>query len=156
MNDAEPDNAGVIAPPPLIFVGPLALGLLVQRARPVSVLPRPLSLVLGWPLLAGGIALNLWFILTMRRAHTAIDPRRPVSRLVTSGPFQISRNPSYTAFALIYVGLASVRNALWPLLLLPAAVLVMQRGVIEREERYLERRFGAEYNPYKARVRRWL
>ncbi len=39
---------------------------------------------------------------------------------------------------------------------LPAAVLVMQRGVIEREERYLERRFGAEYNPYKARVRRWL
>lgn len=156
MNSAETDNAGVVAPPPLIFLGPLVLGLLVQRARPVPVLPRPLPLLFGWPLLAGGVALNLWFILTMRRAHTPIDPRQPVSRLVTAGPFQLSRNPSYTSFALIYVGVASLRHAFWPLLLLPAAVLVMQRGVIEREERYLARRFGAEYEQYKARVRRWL
>ena len=36
-------------------------------------------------------------------------------------------------------------NALWPLLLLPVVLLVMQRGVITREEAYLRRRFGREY-----------
>jgi protein-S-isoprenylcysteine O-methyltransferase Ste14 len=32
----------------------------------------------------------------------------------------------------------------------------MQRGVIAREEAYLRRRFGREYEDYAARVRRWL
>jgi protein-S-isoprenylcysteine O-methyltransferase Ste14 len=52
--------------------------------------------------------------------------------------------------------LARLANALWAILLLPAVLLVIQRGVIEREERYLERRFGEEYLRYKARVRRWI
>jgi protein-S-isoprenylcysteine O-methyltransferase Ste14 len=45
---------------------------------------------------------------------------------------------------------------LWAIILLPVALLVIQRGVIEREERYLERKFGEEYLSYKARVRRWI
>ncbi len=45
---------------------------------------------------------------------------------------------------------------LWPLLALPAVLLAVQRGVIAREERYLERTFGEEYRRYRARVRRWL
>jgi protein-S-isoprenylcysteine O-methyltransferase Ste14 len=57
---------------------------------------------------------------------------------------------------LIYAGIASLANALWAVLLLPAALLVIQRGVIEREERYLERKFGEEYLSYKAQVRRWI
>ena len=57
---------------------------------------------------------------------------------------------------MIYVGVASVANTLWPLLFLPAVFGVLQRGVIAREERYLERTFGAEYRQYKARVRRWI
>ena len=156
MAEEERDNAGVIAPPPLIYAGPLALGLLIQRLRPVSFLPRPLARVLGWPLLASGIVLNVWFIVTMRRAGTPFDPRKPVARIVTWGPFKLSRNPSYTSFALIYAGIASRVNALWPILLLPAVIAVMRRGVIEREERYLERTFGQEYIDYKARVRRWV
>lgn len=57
-----------------------------------------------------GVALNGWFIVTMRRADTPIDPRRPVVRLLTGGPFQFLRNPSYMSFALIYVGVASLVN----------------------------------------------
>jgi protein-S-isoprenylcysteine O-methyltransferase Ste14 len=79
-----------------------------------------------------------------------------VSRLVTDGPFRYTRNPAYLAFAVIYVGIASVANALWAILLLPATLFVIRRGVIEREERYLEREFGEEYLSYKARVRRWV
>lgn len=92
----------------------------------------------------------------MRRADTPIDPRRPVARLLTSGPFQLSRNPSYTSFALIYAGVACLVNTRWPLAFLPAVLAVVRRGVIGREERYLERTFGEEYTRYTARVRRWV
>jgi protein-S-isoprenylcysteine O-methyltransferase Ste14 len=58
--------------------------------------------------------------------------------------------------AMIYAGIATIAKALWAILLLPVALLVIQRGVIEREERYLERKFGEEYLRYKAKVRRWI
>jgi len=57
---------------------------------------------------------------------------------------------------LIYAGIASLANALWAILLLPVALLVIQRGVIGREERYLEEKFGEEYLSYKEQVRRWI
>jgi protein-S-isoprenylcysteine O-methyltransferase Ste14 len=56
----------------------------------------------------------------------------------------------------MYAGIAALANALWAIVLLPVALLVIQRGVIEREERYLERKFGEEYLSYKAGVRRWI
>jgi protein-S-isoprenylcysteine O-methyltransferase Ste14 len=58
--------------------------------------------------------------------------------------------------ALIYFGIAALANALPPILLLPVVQHLMRRGVIEREERYLEQKFGDEYLQYKARVRRWI
>jgi protein-S-isoprenylcysteine O-methyltransferase Ste14 len=76
--------------------------------------------------------------------------------MVTQGPFQYTRNPAYLSMTMIYTGISSLANALWAILLLPVALQVIQRGVIEREERYLERKFGEEYLRYKARVRRWI
>ena len=150
------DNAGVVAPPPLIYAGPLLLGLLLDRKLGVPFLPRGAERVLGWPLLGGGVLLMGWFFRTMRRADTPIDPREPVSRLVTAGPFRHTRNPAYLAMTMIYAGITSLANSLPSILLLPAALLVIRRGVIEREERYLEERFGEEYLRYKDRVRRWI
>jgi protein-S-isoprenylcysteine O-methyltransferase Ste14 len=152
----ERDNAGVIAPPPLIYLGPLVLGLLLKRRFPVPFLPRGAARVLGWPLVVGGASLMSWFLFTMRRADTPIDPREPVSNLATDGPFRYTRNPAYLSMAMIYAGISSLANALWAILLLPATLLVIQRGVIEREERYLERKFGEEYLGNKGRVRRWI
>ena len=82
--------------------------------------------------------------------------RRSVLAIIQSGPFRISRNPVYLADTLCYVGVAILLNTAWPLLFLPVVLLVMHRGVILREERYLEQKFGDEYNSYKMRVRRWL
>ena len=152
----ERDNAGVVAPPPLIYAGPLLLGLLLNRKSGVPFLPRAVARFLGWSLLGGGVLLMGWFLRTMRRADTPVDPREPVSRLVTTGPFRYTRNPAYLALTMIYTGVASLANALSCMLLLPAVVLVMQRGVIEREESYLEDRFGEDYLRYKAQVRRWI
>ena len=152
----ERDNAGVVAPPPLIYGGPLLLGLLLNRKFGVPFLPRGVARTFGWSLLGGGMLLAGWSFRTMRRADTPIDPREPVARLVTTGPFQYTRNPAYLALTMIYTGVASLANALSCVLLLPAVLLVIQRGVIEREESYLEGRFGEEYLRYKARVRRWI
>jgi protein-S-isoprenylcysteine O-methyltransferase Ste14 len=92
----------------------------------------------------------------IRKADVPIRTDQPVPRLTTEGPFGYSRNPSYLALVLIYAGIASLRNSLWTMLLLPPVVMVMQREVIGREERYLERAFGEEYLAYKAQVRRWV
>ena len=92
----------------------------------------------------------------MRSAGTPINPEEPVSKLVTGGPFCYTRNPGYLSMAMIYAGLACLANAFWAILLLPATLLVIQHGMIEREERYLERKFGEEYLRYKARVQRWI
>ncbi len=156
MTDDDRDNAGVVAPPPLIYLGPLLLGLLLDRKLQVPFLPRGAARALGWPLIIGGISLMGWFFSTMRRADTPVDPREPVANLATDGPFRYTRNPAYLSMAMIYAGVSSLANALSCILLLPAVLLVIQRGVIEREERYLERKFGEEYLHYKARVRRWV
>jgi protein-S-isoprenylcysteine O-methyltransferase Ste14 len=156
MPSDEQDKAGVVAPPPLIYLGPLVLGLLLNRRFPITFLPRRIARSLGWLLLSGGVLLIHWFGRAMQHAGTPTSPYKPVSHMVTEGPFHYSRNPAYLSMTMIYTGIASLANALWAILLLPVALFVMQRGVIEREERYLERKFGEEYLRYKAQVRRWV
>jgi protein-S-isoprenylcysteine O-methyltransferase Ste14 len=150
------DIAGVIAPPPLIYAAPLALGLAFQRIRPLPLLPDRVARPLGTALIGVGVVGAGWFIRTMRQANTPVDPREPVAHLVTDGPFRFSRNPGYVSMALLYLGVTARANALWPALLLPGAIGMIRRGVIEREERYLERLFGDDYARYRARVRRWV
>ena len=102
------------------------------------------------------MALATWFIRTMCGADTTLDVNKPVSSLVQDGPFRYSRNPGYLSLVMIYTGVAILRNALWVILFLPLLLVVTQRELIEREERYLERTFGEEYLAYKRRVRRWV
>ncbi len=150
------DNPGIRIPPPLIYLLPLVLGLLLDRRTHVPFLPRGVSRIIGWPLVVVGALLGGWFRRTMRDADAPVRTDKPVPRLTTDGPFRYTRNPGYLSLAMIYAGIAVLRNALWIILLLPAALFVIQREVIGREERYLERTFGEEYVAYKARVRRWV
>lgn len=156
MNEQKVDNAGVTIPPPLLYLVPLVLGLVIQKIRHFSILPNRLARPLGALLLVIGLVTNIWGVVTMRRAGTTINPTQPVKHLVTSGPFQFSRNPLYTGLTLIYLGITNLVNSGWPLLFLPAILLTMRRRVIGREEQYLERKFGNEYLEYKQGVRRWL
>jgi protein-S-isoprenylcysteine O-methyltransferase Ste14 len=150
-NHDNQDNPGIRVPPPLIYLLPLILGLLLDSKAHLPFLPRRAARSLGWPLLGGGVLLSRWFLQTMHEAHAPVRTDRPVPRLTTGGPFRYTRNPGYLSMALIYAGIAVLRNALWAILFLPLVLYVTQREVIEREERYLERTFGQEYLTYKAR-----
>lgn len=150
------DNPGVIAPPPLIYLGALVFGLLLNRRVPITFLPRRMTRSLGWLLLSSGVLLLGWFEWTMRYAGTPTNPYKPVEHIVTEGPFRHTRNPAYLSMTMIYAGIAALANAVWAIVLLPVALFAIQRGVIDREERYLERKFGDEYLDYRSRVRRWI
>ncbi len=157
MADEPHDGAHVIPiPPPLVYAGPLLLGLVLKRFTPGLPIPRFLRRSAGTLLLGGGVALCTWFVRTMLRANTTLDPGGPVGTLVTDGPFRLSRNPGYLGMTAISGGVALLANALPPLVFLAGILALITRGVIEPEEQYLDRRFGAAYRDYKARVRRWL
>jgi protein-S-isoprenylcysteine O-methyltransferase Ste14 len=150
------DTAGVIAPPPLIFFGVELFGFSLNWLAPARFLPESLPGWVGLPLMVIGLLLGFSALGAMRQARTAVDPYEPATAVVTTGPYRFTRNPIYLGFTLIYLGLASLFNALFAVLFLPVALFVVDRYVIQREERYLERKFGETYLQYKAKVRRWL
>ena len=150
------DNPGVIAPPPLIYAGAFLAGLLANRRYHIPFLPPTLARTLGWPLVAWGLAVGLLGFREMRRAETNVDPYKPATAIVTGGPYRITRNPLYLGMTLLYGGISGLANALPAALLLPIVLHLMRRGVIEREERYLERKFGDVYLQYKVKAPRWI
>jgi protein-S-isoprenylcysteine O-methyltransferase Ste14 len=159
MENELRDTPGVIAPPPLIYLGTLLLGLILHALFPVRLvrfLPRIARAVLGGSLIGFAVTMITLAFRAMQRAHTNVDPFQPTTALVVEGPFEFTRNPLYLSMTLIYTGVTILVNALWALLLLPVALIVIRKGVIEREERYLEQKFGEQYLHYKARVRRWI
>ncbi|MEO6589956.1 MAG: isoprenylcysteine carboxylmethyltransferase family protein [Pyrinomonadaceae bacterium] len=157
MNKEEiPDNAGVIAFPPALYVGTLLLGLIFSFIFPTAFLPRVAALIFGIITAICAALLAISAFRTMNRAQTGINPSLPTTTIVSDGVFGFSRNPIYLSLTLLYVGIALIFNAFWALLLLLPLLAVVQNGIIKREENYLERKFGAEYSGYKTRVRRWI
>src|SRR5262249_58742044 len=100
--------------------------------------------------------ISAWRVQAFRAASTPVSPGRPTTRLVHIGPYRYSRNPDYLGQILVYIGASLAANTWWPLFLSPLVLVAIQRGVVRREERYLEAKFGREYRDYMDRVPRWL
>jgi protein-S-isoprenylcysteine O-methyltransferase Ste14 len=151
------DTAGVLLPPPLVYAGGFLLGVALDWGFSLPRLPRP-----PWVVVVGALLVVLQVLIgfsafrALRRAQTQVTPYKPSTAVVTSGPYGRSRNPIYLSMTLLYLGLALLLGAVGPLLLLLPVLAVMQFGVVVREERYLDRKFGDAYRSYSARVRRWL
>jgi protein-S-isoprenylcysteine O-methyltransferase Ste14 len=157
MAVASKDSSGVEFPPPLIYALWFGAGYLLDRWFPWPFggdgLWRPVA---GAALMAGGAVLALAAVLTFWGAGTTILPIRTTTAVVGRGPYRFTRNPMYLAMAIAYAGLALVVDSVWPLLLLPGAILTVHRFVIRAEERYLSRKFGEQYEEYRRRVRPWI
>jgi len=153
------DNAGVIAPPPLLALAAVVLGLALDRLMPAFVL----TVLLTWPeriaiavvLFAAGAGLAFPALRGFRAAGTHVEPWKPASALVTDGIFSWLRNPMYVGLTLFLVATSLALASDWMLVMTIVFVLVIHFGVVKREERYLEAKFGDAYRQYKARVRRY-
>jgi protein-S-isoprenylcysteine O-methyltransferase Ste14 len=153
------EGADVLIKPPFLFLGALALGCLLSLAMPLGPglgQANTLALVVGLTFVLIGVALAALSVRRFRLAGTSVVPGEPSTALVVTGPYAFTRNPIYIAFVIAYFGLAIMLTSLWVLLLLIPILAILQRGVVEREEAYLERQFGDAYRKYQARVPRWL
>lgn len=150
------DSPGVVAPPPLIYLAGLGLGFALQKLMPSTHIRSPIRLPLGWGLIAAGATLAATFVRAFHRADTNIDPYKPSTALVTTGPYRLTRNPGYLGLTLVYSGIAVLTSTLAAFATLIPTLFVMDRGVIAREERYLKTKFGEQYTRYRAQTRRWI
>ena len=158
MNEAR-DNPGVIAPPPLIALAAVLLGLALDWLLPAYVL----TVLLWWParvaiavvLFAAGGGFAMPAMRGFRSAGTHVEPWKPATALVTGGIYGSLRNPMYVGLTLILAGLSILLASDWMLVMTIVFVPVIHFGVVRREERYLEAKFGEAYRQYKARVPRY-
>ena len=136
---------------------PFAIAITVRPGvHTTSFWSAPAARVAGWALLALGLAIGFVSVGLFRRAGTSPNPFRPTATIVTSGIYGITRIPMYLGMAVVYLGITILMRSLWPLVLLPAVLLCVDRLVIAKEERYLAGKFGETYLAYKSKVRRWI
>lgn len=150
------DRAEIVLLPPLIYLGGLVAGFIVESWIPTHIGPRlPLSAA-GIGAIALGAALGVWGDLSMKRAGTSPFPWKPTQAIVDRGPYRFTRNPLYVAQALMHAGIAALGDSWWAMGVLFPVLLVVRYGVIGPEEEYLTRKFGETYLAYTRRVGRWI
>jgi len=153
------DTAGVIAPPPLIALAAVLIGVALDWLAPAYVLNVMLSLaeriVVGVAFVAAGLALGISARGIFVRFGTNVNPFKPSNALVTTGVFAHVRNPMYVGLMLMVAGIGIALASDWTLAMLVAAALTIHFGVVKREERYLTAKFGDAYRQYIQRVPRY-
>lgn len=152
---AGADNAGVIVRPPVLYVAALAAMLVLRWLWRLPIFGGAVF----WPglaLVTFAVGLLIWGRRTLVAGGTNVDPSLPSTVVITSGPYRFSRNPLYLGLAAAYLGLTLALDTWWGIIVLVVVLIVMHQGVIQREERYLERKFGDGYRQYRAAVRRYL
>lgn len=153
MHD-DTDRPNRLPWPPMLLVACLAAGLALEAAVPTDLGPLPSWI--GWLVVGVALGLDAWAMITMARARTNILPHRAADRLVTVGPFALTRNPIYVGNVLLLAGLGLGMGSLWVMATSIADALLTHRLAVLREERHLERRFGSAWSAYASDVPRWL
>ncbi len=149
----------MLIPPPLLFVVTFFIGLGVQRLVPLTIGSASIAgaaQVAGIALVVTGLLLIISSVSIFLSTRTTIIPFGTAAHLVSNGPFRFTRNPMYLGLALVYVGVVGILFELWPLVLLPLPILVMDRIVIPFEEARLQAVFGVAFRKYSGKVRRWI
>lgn len=147
-------------PPPILWVIASALTWLVDR---IDVDGSPLASTasewLGVLLAVIGIGIAFTGLREFSKAQTTVDPHRidEASSLVTTGIYRFTRNPMYVGLTLMSIGwalrLGTVLGMIVGTGFLVTVVTFLQ---IRPEERALRQNFGAAYDEYTTKVRRWI
>ncbi|MBT3170013.1 MAG: isoprenylcysteine carboxylmethyltransferase family protein [Rhodospirillaceae bacterium] len=156
MAKAKSDSSGAIAPPPLIALALVALGVALGVLWPVELIPAPWQYIAGGVIIAASLLLVASAFRLFRRARTPVPTYRTPTALVTDGVYTLTRNPIYLSMMLLMIGLAVTLDNIWLLALAAIFQQIIRWGVIAREERYLGAKFGQDYRAFKQRTRRWI
>jgi protein-S-isoprenylcysteine O-methyltransferase Ste14 len=108
----QADSPGVRVPPPLVFLGGLAIGLVLSIWAPTAYLGRAIARPLGGALIGIGVLTALSAFRAFFQGRTTIRPDRPSSVLVLTGPYRFTRNPMYLSLTTVYMGVAVVNESL--------------------------------------------
>ena len=156
MTDAPGDHPGVLVFPPLLFAIGVACGVIAHLVCPYRLAFGPWIRGLGGALGLVAVVFAIWGERTMKAAGTNVLPNLPAIVIVSNGPFMFTRNPLYLAVLSLFAGTGiALASPAFLAVLVPMSI-VLHVGVVRREERYLEAKFGDVYRAYKARVRRWI
>jgi protein-S-isoprenylcysteine O-methyltransferase Ste14 len=142
--------------PPVSVGVPLLAGLLVTWSAGDPWGGSGAATVAGWLLLGVFVAWNGWALLEMGRHETGLLPGQASTTVLDRGPFGLSRNPLYVGLLVASAAVALVAGSLWAVVALPLEWALLRWGAVLPEERYLAAKFGATYDDYRVRVRRWL
>jgi protein-S-isoprenylcysteine O-methyltransferase Ste14 len=154
----QADRPGIIAPPLLLAVLCILAGFGAEHFVRLPLVEGHATMrrAAGVAIFAAACLVLLDALRQLRRHRTTPNPYRPSSAVVSSGVYGLSRNPIYVAFLLVVLASAIGANTGWMLIALVVLFLLLEFGVVRREERYLAAKFGREYDDYRARVRRWF
>lgn len=152
------DHPGIYIPPPLFYVISFLGAVFLQKAIPLNdqFFHSTTASILGILLIITGVIFLIPALNRFIKSRNTVITAKPANSLQTEGVFAISRNPMYLSLLLLYTGISLLLGNWWCIILLPVLFLINQEYIIKREEHYLGRRFGAEYQDYKSKVRRWL
>lgn len=157
MNSEAAAGPGIRVPPPVFYLVALAIGTALEYLLwPIPVLEAPSKYVIAYILVIVSVLIMPPVLMRFRRAATSFDVRKAASSLITDGPYQFSRNPTYVSLTMLYLGIGILINNGWVLILVLPVLLAMDLWVIRNEECHLEAKFGEQYLRYKRTVRRWL
>ena len=150
------ESAGAVVPPPLIALAIIALGVGLGVTWPAKIVPTPWQYIVGGVIIIAALLLATNAFRNFGQAKTPVPTYRTPTTLVTSGVYAITRNPIYLSMMLLIMGLGVTLDNVWLLLLAAVFQQIIRWGVIAREEKYLEAKFGEEYRTFKEQTRRWI
>lgn len=155
-NPIQKDSAGVIIFPPFLYIISLSLGLLLSYLVPFRLLYKPWTFIVGGTLLFCSLLLFFSAVSLFKKSKTTIHPTGSTTCIVYKGVYKHTRNPMYISLTLFYLGISIMLNAWISFFLLIPLLVIVQKGIVVKEEKYLTSKFGEEYLAYKKKVRRWL
>ncbi len=144
-----------IMPPTWLLISIITM-LTLHFLFPAAWIVPPLWNLFGFIFIALGMMMNLIADKDFHQMQTTVKPFEESSVLVTSGVFQISRNPMYLGFVFILMGIAILLRSLSPYLVISTFAFLIDRTYVRVEEGMLAKKFGTTWDAYKAKTRRWL
>ncbi|MEJ2103561.1 MAG: isoprenylcysteine carboxylmethyltransferase family protein [Ignavibacteriaceae bacterium] len=142
--------------PPTYFYTCIVISVMLHFLLPIEkIIKLPYNWI-GFLFFFLGGTLNIWTDQLFKKVNTTVKPFEKPSSLILNGPFKISRNPMYLGMALLLIGLGFVLGSITSFIGFILFVAAMEIGFIQQEEKILLGVFGAEFEAYKKKVRRWI